>query len=116
MQGWMEESTVLTKATRVWIEEMAAASQDQTSQNTAVLHSEANFRIEPGRSSSVIRKMPSGTRVEVIDRATVPRPGSDRLLDVWVKVRASPAEAGWLLENALDFDVPADIAQYTEGY
>ena len=116
MQGWMEESTILTNATRVRIEELAAVSQDQTSQNTAILRAEANFRIEPSRSGPIIRKLSSGTRVEVIERTSLPRPGSDRLMDTWIKVRPSPAEAGWLLANAVDFDVPAEIAQYTEGY
>src|SRR5437016_9885202 len=36
-QGWMEESTILTNATKVRIEEVAAKSQEQTPQNTATL-------------------------------------------------------------------------------
>jgi hypothetical protein len=112
----MEESTIVTNATKLRIEELAASSQNQTSQNTAVLKIESNFRIDPSRSSSVIRKLPSGTRVEVIARTTEPRPGPEPHTDVWLKVRPSPAEAGWLLSTAVGFDVPAEIAQYTEGY
>jgi len=114
--GWMEESTILTNATRVRIEEVAAKSQEQTPQNTATLRGDTNFRVEPSRTSTVIRRLNGGTRVEVIDRLTLPRPNSDRLMDVWIKVRPSPAEAGWVTSNSVEFDVPPDISQYTEGY
>src|SRR5262245_23890353 len=115
IQGWMDESTVVTNATRVRIEELVAASQGQASQNTAVLRDEANMRVEPTRTSSIIRKLPSGTTVEVIERIVVQRDESDRR-DIWLKARSSPTEVGWLLESRLTFDVPSDISQYTEGY
>jgi uncharacterized protein YgiM (DUF1202 family) len=116
VQGWMEESTVVTTGTMNRIRAMVAESQDQTSQNTATLHEDANLRIDPGRATAVIRKMDSGTKLEVIDRVTTPRPGSDTSFDVWIKVRPSPTEVGWVLARLVDFDIPDDIAQYSEGY
>ena len=116
VQGWMEQTTIVTNATLDRIQGMVNASQGQISQNTATLREDANFRIEPGRATAIIRRLPAGTTVEVIDRQTLPRPGSQRGLDVWVKVRPSPTEVGWIIANLMDFDVPAEIAQYTEGY
>ena len=116
VQGWMEESTVLTTGTLNRLHAMVAESQGQPSQNTAALHDDANFRIEPGRATAVIRKLDSGTKLEVIDRVTTLRPGSDTSSDVWIKVRPSPTEVGWVLANLADFDIPVDIAQYSEGY
>lgn len=116
IEGWMEESTVVTNATRNRIHDMVAASEHQTAQNTGVLREEANFRIEPGRNTAVIRKIDSGTKVEVIDRVTTPRPGSDSAYDVWVKVRPSPTEVGWVYGGLVDFDIPVDVAPYSEGY
>ena len=116
VEGWMEESTVVTTATRNRIHDMVAASEHQTPQNTAVLREDANFRIEPGRNTAVIRKLASGTKVEVIDRVTTPRPGSDSPYDVWIKVRPSPAEVGWIYAGLVDFDIPAEVAEYSEGY
>src|SRR5437762_5028551 len=49
VEGWMEESTVVTNATKKRIQELVVASQDQSPQNTAVLHDDANLRIEPGQ-------------------------------------------------------------------
>jgi len=116
VQGWMEESTVVTNATRERIRTLVSASQDQLAQNTGVLREEANFRIEPGRTSSIIRKLDSGAKVEVLDRVTTPRPGSDSSSDVWLKVRPSPKEVGWVIGNLVEFDIPADVAPYSESY
>lgn len=116
VQGWMEESTVVTNDTKNRIQKLVDASQNQEPQNTAVLKQGANFRLEPGRSTSIIHKLESGTKVEVLDRVTLPRPGSTTSHDIWLKVRPSPTEVGWIFANALEFDIPSDIAQYSEEY
>jgi hypothetical protein len=116
IQGWMEESTVVTNETKDRIQKLAAASQNLSPQNTAVLKQDANLRLEPGRSTSIVRKVESGTKVEVLDRVTKPRPGTESSHDMWVKVRPAPAEVGWLLAGSLEFDIPMEIAQYSEEY
>src|SRR5438094_3665297 len=105
IQGWMEESTVLTNDTKGRIQDLVATSQNQGPQNTAVIKQTANFRLEPGRSTAIIRRLESGTKVEVLERATLPRPGSPSSYDVWLKVRPSPTEVGWILSAALEFDI-----------
>ena len=116
VQGWMEESTVVTNATRNRLLQMVVASQSQSTQNTAALREDANFRIEPGRTTSIIRRLDSGTKIEVLDRVTTPRTGSESSYDVWLKVRPSPAEVGWVFAGLVDFDIPAGIAEYSEGH
>jgi hypothetical protein len=116
VQGWMEESTVLTNETKDRIQKLATESQNLEPQNTAVLKQDANLRLEPGRSTSIIRRVESGTHVEVLDRVTKPRPGSDTSHDMWVKVRPSPTEVGWILAGSLEFDIPTEISQYSEDY
>jgi hypothetical protein len=116
VQGWMEESTLITNETRRRIQDLVTASQNLEPQNTAVLKQDGNLRLEAGRSTPIIRKLESGTKVEVLDRTTKPRPGTDTSRDMWVKVRPTPTEVGWLLATALDFDIPSDIAQYSEDY
>jgi hypothetical protein len=85
-------------------------------QNTAVLSDSANFRVEPGRDTPIIRRLEAGTRVEVLERTTTLRPGSHELHDVWLKVRPSPAEVGWVYSGLVQFDVPMELAEHTEGY
>src|SRR2546425_3534454 len=97
VQGWMEESTVVTNDTKNKIQQLVAASQNEESQNTAVLKQEANLRLEPGRSTAIIHRIDSGTKVEVLERVTLPRPGNASAHDVWLKVRLKPNEVGWAL-------------------
>jgi len=112
----MEESTIVTDETKTRIQTLAAASQSQRPENSAVVREQANLRIEPGRSTAIIRRLDGGAKVEVLERSTTPRPGSEGSFDVWLKVRPSPTEVGWVLASLMDFDVPTDLVQYTEGY
>jgi len=116
IEGWMEESTVVTNEMKDRIQKLVAESQNLEPQNTAVTKQNANLRLEPGRSTAIIRRLDSGTRVEVLDRVTKPRPGSDTSHDMWIKVRATPTEVGWVLAGALEFDIPTEIAQYSEDF
>jgi len=116
VEGWMEGSTVLTNDTRGRIQKLVEESQHLEPQNTAVLRQAANLRLEPGRSTSIIRRVDEGTKVEVLDRVTLARPGSDNARDMWIKVRPAPTEVGWVLSGSLDFDIPAEIAIYSEDY
>src|SRR5262245_3977245 len=116
VQGWMEESTVITNDTKDRIQKLATASRSLEPQNTAALKQDANLRLEPGRSTAIIRKVESGAKVEVLERATKPRPGAEDARDVWIKVRTAPTEVGWVLATALEYDIPSDIAQYSEDY
>jgi hypothetical protein len=116
VQGWMEESTVVTNDLKGRIQQLVAASQNQEPQNTAVVKRAANMRLEPGRSTPIIHKYESGTKVEVLDRVTLPRPGTESSHDVWMKVRPTPTEVGWILSGGLEFDIPTDITQYSEEY
>jgi len=116
VEGWMEESTVVTNEMRDRIKKLVAESQNLEPQNTAVTKQNVNLRLEPGRSTAIIRRLDSGTKIEVLDRVTKPKPGSDGSHDMWIKVRPTPTEVGWVLAGALEFDIPSEIAQYSEDY
>ncbi len=115
VQGWMEESTVVTNENKDRIQKLVASSQNLEPQNTAVLKQGTNLRLEPGRSTTIIRRVDSGTKVEVLDRVTKPRPGSESH-DMWIKVRPAPAVVGWVLSGSLEFDIPSELSQYSEEY
>ena len=112
----MEESTLLTNEMRGRIQALVAESENLEPQNTAALKQDANLRLEPGRSTAIIRRLDSGTKVEILERVTKPRPGSDSSHDMWLKVRPAPTEVGWLLSTAVEFDIPTDISPYSEEY
>ena len=116
IQGWMEVTSLLTDSVRDRIQENVNAALIQVPQNTGVLRQDGNLRLEPGRSTSVLRRLPARTPVEVLERRTLPREDSPERLEAWLKVRSSPTEVGWLLGAFVEFDIPEEISQYTEEY
>ena len=116
IQGWMEASSLLTDSMRDLIQENVNSALNQVPQNTGVLREDGNLRLEPGRSTSILRRLPSRTSVEVLDRRTLPRDETSERLEAWLKIRSSPTEVGWLLGAFVEFDVPEEISRYTEEY
>src|SRR4030095_10566221 len=116
IEGYMEVSTLLTDAMRDHIQENINSAINQVPQNTGVLREDGNLRVDPGRNTSILRLLRAQTRVEVLDRRTVPREDAPGKFESWLKVRSSPTEDGWLLSSFLEFDVPEGIAPYTEDF
>jgi len=116
MEGYMDASTLLTDAMRDHIQEGINSAINQVPQNTGTLADDGNLRLDPGRNTSILRKLVRGTAVEVLERRTVPREDVTARPDAWLKVRTSPTEVGWLLASFVEFDVPEGIAPYTEDY
>src|SRR4030095_190750 len=67
VEGWMEASTVVTNETKERIQKLVAASQNLAPQNTAVLKQDANLRLEPGRTTALMRRTDTGTQEKVCD-------------------------------------------------
>jgi hypothetical protein len=112
VEGWMEVSTLLTDDMEKQIKDALEAARNQQPHNTGVLTQDGNLRVEPGRSTSILRRLPARTKVEILERKTLPREPSGN--DAWLKVRTGPMEVGWLLATFVEFDVPDEISRYTE--
>jgi hypothetical protein len=117
IEGWMEVSTLLTDTMRKQIQDTVDAAKTQATHNTGVLTQDGNLRVEPGRTTSVLKRLSRQTPVAVLERKTLPRDdGAPGRSDVWLKVRSGPAEVGWLLSSFVEFDVPEEISRYTEEF
>jgi uncharacterized protein YgiM (DUF1202 family) len=112
VEGWMEVSTLRTDTMEKQLQEALDAARNQQVHNTGVLGQDGNLRVEPGRSTSVLRRLPARTKVEILERKTLPREPNGN--DAWLKVRTGPMEVGWLLSTFVEFDVPDAISRYTE--
>ncbi len=116
VQGWMEETTLMTEEMSAKLKAMVEIARKQAPQNTATLRDDGNLRMEPGRNTTVIRKVLAETKAEILERRTLPRLGAPPpAVDVWIKIRTTPNEVGWVLGNVLDYDVPEAIGGYMEG-
>ncbi len=114
IEGWMAESTILRDSTRVALDALVIESADQQSQNTVRTRERVNLRLAPGRDTTIIRLLRRGTAVEALERAATPRAGSDAT-DVWLKVRLSEDEVGWVYHQLIEYDIPEAILPFTEG-
>jgi hypothetical protein len=111
VQGFMEESTVLTDSTRGRIQQIADEARQAPVQNTARTTNEATLRMEPGRTAPAVRKLAPGVKLEILERAVVMQTERPQ---AWLKARVSPNEAGWISAGLVSFDVPDEISRYTE--
>ena len=120
IEGWMEVSTLVTEGLRKQIEDVVNSAKGQMAQNTGTLRDDANLRLEPGRNTSVLKRLARRTAVEVLERKTIAREASGTDTqprpDVWFKVRSGADTVGWLLAGFVEFDVPEGIAPYTEEF
>ncbi len=114
IEGWMGEINLLRDTTRVAMEATLAASTSLPVQNTVRAREQVNLRLEPGRETAIIRRLRRGTTLEVLERATTPRPESDAT-DVWFKVRPEPDQIGWVYAQLIEWDTPEAISGFTEG-
>ena len=114
IEGWMAESTILRDTTRLALDGLVDESSSQESQNTVRAREEVNLRLEPGRDTAVIRRLRRGTALDALERATTSRPGSDAT-DIWLKVRVSETEVGWVYRPLVEYDIPEAIRGFTEG-
>lgn len=114
IEGWMDESTLLRDSTRQILIARVAEARNQPVQNTARATDRVNLRLEPGRDTTIIRRLRRGTALEVLERATTRRPDSEAT-DIWFKVRPSAEEVGWVYSQLMEYDIPEAIRPFTEG-
>jgi len=116
IEGWMEVSTILTEDVQKRIQATVDSARDQVPQNTGLLLQDANLRIEPGRSTSVLRRLAARTTVDVLERKTIPREDLPGRFEAWLKVRSGAKDVGWLLSSFVEFNIPEEIERYTEEF
>lgn len=114
IEGWMDESTIITDQTADAMRVSLTESEGQPVQNTARTREEVYLRLDPGRDTRIIRRLRRETEVQILDRSTTPRPDSDAT-DIWFKVRTSPDEIGWVYSQLVDIDTPEPLLGFTEG-
>lgn len=131
-QGWIEESTALNQAIVDAESSLVRQSQHEVMQAAGELSSTSNLHIEPGRETPVYRRIPKGERVEIFARTrtdrsvsagtTTPRssessesPANPPSKDSWLKIRTAKGEVGWIYSPSVNFNVPDEIAEYSES-
>ena len=142
--GWIEDHMVIDQATY----DQFATLQQQHAHDpvvaTAVLRDDLYLHVKPGRDTDRFYLLPENQKLQLLIRASVPKPappqgflttprpaapGKEKKgtakatpanepavpMEDWWLVRDSRGQVGWLLSRRLDVDVPDEIAGYSEG-
>ena len=142
--GWIEEHMVIDQAT---FDQFAALQQQHAHDPvvaTGVLRDDLYLHVKPGRDTERFYLLPENQKLQLLIRASVPKPtppqgplpaphpaaktakgkkGAKETLpgepeipmEDWWLVRDSRGQGGWMLSRRLDVDVSDEIAGYSEG-
>ncbi len=132
-EGWMEASQLVGADIGG-----AFATLEKENQNTPIIthgvtQDELNMHVTPGRETLHLYRLAEGAKLEILKRATAPKPQPQMLptaattangkpaeppapvLEDWWLVRDAQQHTGWVLARMVDINAPMDIAQYAEG-
>jgi SH3-like domain-containing protein len=137
--GWIEEHGVIDQATYDKFTQMVKDNAETPVVGTAVLRDDYWLRDAPGRTSDRFYLLPENDKLQLLKRASVPRPQAAQALppalerpvsrtnpgtaaappppvleDYWL-VRDSNGHVGWVRARTMDEDVPDAIAGLAEG-
>ena len=132
LEGWIEQRFLIDQKTFEGLEQLTKENQNDPVQAPGVLRNDTNLHITPGRETEHLYQLNSGSKVDILKRATAEkqpgtapaarpvavRPGkapAGPVLEDWWLVRDPQGRVGWVLARMVDVDVPLEIAQYAEG-
>ena len=137
--GWIEERYLVDADVYAGFENLAKENAKAPPQAHGTARAALNMHLTPGRDTEHLFQMPDGAKVEVLKRETAekpqakvnpalprtPKPGSKKApakddevqvpMEDWLLVRDQARHTGWVLARMVDFDVPLEVAQYSEG-
>jgi uncharacterized protein YgiM (DUF1202 family) len=136
--GWISEKSIATQDVFDAFEGLRKEHQDDPVVASAKVDDEANLHLKPGRESQIFYLLPENDKVELLKRATLPKPATGMATPVvttkatevkaadataepaipmedWWLIRDGKGRTGWLLSRRIDVDVPDSISRYSEG-
>lgn len=130
-EGWVEERYVVGQDVYDQMEKLAADNAHTPVMAQGTTDNDTNIHIAPGRTAEHLYQLKEGAKVQILKRATAPKPqpaivpvredgGSKAAapppaLEDWWLIRDPQGRVGWVLARMVDMDVPLDVAQYAEG-
>jgi hypothetical protein len=132
-QGWIHEDQVATQQVFDEFKSLVVTHQGDPAVASAVVQDEVNLHLRPGRSTEVFYRLAEGDKLQLLERATLPKPvtaGAAPIKSVdahgvesappiamedWWLARDAQGRAGWLLSHYVEVDVPDSLTPYAEG-
>jgi hypothetical protein len=144
-QGWIDEKAVATQEVYDAFQQLREARKGDPAAASAVVRDEVNLHLKPGRETDKFYRLAEGDKVQLLERATLPKPvtgapvlkkaptgaagaagakagagGQDAAappvaMEDWWLARDAQGRTGWVLSRMLDVDAPDSIVRYAEG-
>jgi hypothetical protein len=130
-EGWVEERYLAGQDIFDQMQKMAADNRGTPVMAAGTTDNDTNIHIAPGRDSQHLYQLKAGAKVQILKRATAPKPQPATIpvredanrksappqpaLEDWWLVRDPEGRVGWVLARMVDIDVPLEVAQYAEG-
>jgi len=131
-QGWIDDKVVATEEVFDAFKALAEAHKSDSAVASALVQDEVNLHLKPGRTTEVFYRLAEGDKLQLLQRATLPKPltpGTTQesaagtasaaappiAMEDWWLARDAHGRAGWLLSHYVDVDVPDAVSQYAEG-
>jgi SH3-like domain-containing protein len=138
IEGWIEQRYLVDQHTYDALQKLTQENLNDPVQAPAVLRSDTNLHLTPGRETEHLYQLSAGSKVFVLKRGTAekqsgaaPTPArtgnasavktsrgkvsSGPVLEDWWLVRDAQNRVGWVLARMVELDVPLEVAQYAEG-
>ncbi|HSB75786.1 MAG TPA: SH3 domain-containing protein [Terriglobales bacterium] len=130
-EGWVEERYLVGQDVYDQMQKLAADYLNAPVMAAGVTDNDTNIHIAPGRDAQHLYQLKQGAKVQILKRATAPKPQPATVpvredvsrksappqpqLEDWWLVRDPQGRVGWVLARMVDMDVPLEVAQYAEG-
>ncbi len=132
-QGWIDEKVVATQLVFDKFKDLAETHRGDPAVASAVVQDEVNLHLRPGRTTEVFYRLAEGDKLQLLERATLPKPvtvGAAPVKTVnaqgvestppiamedWWLARDAKGRAGWLLSHYVEVDAPESLTRYAEG-
>ena len=138
-EGWIEDHLVIDQAAYDRFLALRSEHREDPVVATALLRDDLYLHLKPGRESARFYLLPENEKLQLLRRASTPKPVTPQSILVtspaakkkaapgkagappavpmedWWLVRDSKGQVGWLLARMMDVDVPDEIAGYGEG-
>jgi hypothetical protein len=130
--GWIDEKAVATEAVFDQFKSLSEAHKNDLPVASAVVEDDVNLHLRPGRTTEVFYRLPEGDKLQVLARATLPKPipgGASPMpspdavagapppiaMEDWWLARDDKGRTGWLLSRMMEVDAPDSLTRYAEG-
>jgi SH3-like domain-containing protein len=131
-EGWIDEKSVATQAVFDAFQAMKDAHKGDPVVASALVQDEANLHLKPGRETETFYRLAEGDKLQLLQRATLPKPGVPGAtvakvakdaagepppiaMEDWWLVRDAQGKMGWLLSRRMAVDAPDSLTRYAEG-